>query len=150
MPYGSSGDNPWGNSGIGSAATGAGASALGSIIGGPIGMLLPLVLSFLFSSGGDKQTQETTSETTNPRYRSPALGLMEPGILSALMGNMQALGGAGMPGGKSRFGPNSDAMFNDVLAMLMKEWPAIQEGYNNPAPEKKKPLTSIGPGVLRG
>jgi hypothetical protein len=67
------------------------------------------LLSSLFGGGGgDEQSQTTTSETTNPTYRSPALGMMEPGILSALLGNAQALGGAGMPGGVSRFGSGAD------------------------------------------
>jgi hypothetical protein len=91
------------------------------------------LLSSLFGGGGgNDQSQTTTSETTPSKYRSPALGLMEPGILSALLGNAQALGGAGMPGGVSRFGGNADSMFSDVIAQLSKEWPTIMGEYNNP------------------
>lgn len=91
------------------------------------------LLSSLFGGGGggDEQTQTTTSETTNPRYRSPALGMMEPGILSALLGNMQSMGGAGMPGGVSRFGSGAESMFSDVLALLQKDWPNIMNEYEN-------------------
>jgi hypothetical protein len=87
------------------------------------------ILSSLFGGGGNDQSQTTTSETTNPTYRSPALGMMEPGILSALLGNAQAMGGAGMPGGKSRFGGNADTMFQDVIGLLMKDWPNIKNEY---------------------
>lgn len=87
--------------------------------------------------GGGNQSQTTTSETTNPTYRSPALGLMEPGILSALLGNAQAMGGAGMPGGVSRFGGNADTMFGDIMAYLQKEWPNIMAGYGGSANLKK-------------
>lgn len=93
------------------------------------------LLSSLFGGGGggDEQTQTTTSETTNPRYRSPALGMMEPGILSALLGNMQSMGGAGMPGGVSRFGSGAESMFSDVLALLQKDWPNIKTEYGSPS-----------------
>jgi len=91
------------------------------------------ILSSLFGGGGgNDQSQTTTSETTPSKYRSPALGLMEPGILSALLGNAQAMGGAGMPGGRSRFGGNANTMFQDVIDRLMQEWPTIKEEYNNP------------------
>jgi hypothetical protein len=88
------------------------------------------LLSSLFGGGGgNDQSQTTTSETTPSKYRSPALGLMEPGILSALLGNAQAMGGAGMPGGKSRFGGDANSMFSDVIAQLSKEWPKIMGEY---------------------
>jgi len=102
-------------------------------VGAALISLAPWVFNLLFGGGGgDDQTQTTTSETTPSKYRSPALGLMEPGILSALLGNAQAMGGAGMPGGKSRFGGNADTMFQDVISMLMKEWPTVKDEYNNP------------------
>jgi hypothetical protein len=89
------------------------------------------LLSSLFGGGGgDEQSQTTTSETTNPTYRSPALGMMEPGILSALLGNAQALGGAGMPGGVSRFGSGADSMFGDIIGLLSKDWGNIMKEYN--------------------
>jgi len=91
---------------------------------------IPWLLSLLFGGGGgNEQEQTTTSETTNPKYRSPALGMMEPGILSALLGNAQAMGGAGMPGGVSRFGGNADSMFEDILGLLQKDWPNIMGEY---------------------
>jgi hypothetical protein len=90
------------------------------------------LLSSLFGGGGgNQQEQTTTSETTNPKYRSPALGMMEPGILSALLGNAQALGGAGMPGGVSRFGGNADSMFEDILGLLQKDWPNVMGEYGS-------------------
>ena len=104
------------------------------------------LLGSLFGGGGDKREQTTTSETTPSKYRSPALGMMEPGILSALLGNAQALGGAGMPGGVSRFGSGANSMFSDIMALLSKEWPTIMEEYNNAT--KKK--TIVSPGTLRG
>jgi hypothetical protein len=58
--------------------------------------------------------------------------MMEPGILSALLGNAQALGGAGMPGGVSRFGGNADSMFEDILGLLQKDWPNIMSEYGAP------------------
>jgi len=120
---------------------------IGLLIGGG-----SLISSLFGGGGGNQQEQTTTSETTNPRYRSPALGMMEPGILSALLWNAQAMGGAGMPGGVSRFGGNADSMFEDILALLSKEWPTIMEEYSNPtapinANQKK---TSISRGSLRG
>jgi hypothetical protein len=77
---------------------------------------------------------------------------MEPGILSALLGNAQAMGGAGMPGGKSRFGGNADTMFQDVISMLMKEWPTVKEEYNKPTEpiNATKKKTIVSPGTLRG
>jgi len=87
------------------------------------------LLGSLFGGGGDKREQTTKSETTPSKYRSPALGLMEPGILSALLGNAQAMGGAGMPGGVSRFGGNADSMFSDIIGLLSKEWPTIMGEY---------------------
>jgi len=92
-------------------------SLLGSLFGG---------------GGGDDQTQTTKSETTPSKYRSPALGMMEPGILSALLGNAQALGGAGMPGGVSRFGSGANSMFSDIIGLLSKEWPTIMSEYGKP------------------
>jgi hypothetical protein len=62
---------------------------------------------------------------------------MEPGILSALLGNAQAMGGAGMPGGVSRFGGNADSMFEDILGLLQKDWPNIMSEYNNPTDTKE-------------
>jgi hypothetical protein len=95
------------------------------------GIMIAMALASLFGGGGSSdQGQTTTSETTNPTYRSPALGLMEPGILSALLGNAQAFGGAGMPGGVSRFGGNADSMFGDILGLLKQDWPNIMAGYN--------------------
>jgi len=88
------------------------------------------LLSSLFGGGGNDQEQTTTSETTNPRYRSPLLGAMEPSIISALLGNAQSLGGAGMPGGVSRFGGDADSMFSDIISLLSKEWPTIMKEYN--------------------
>lgn len=93
------------------------------------GMLAPSLLQLLFGGGGDEQTQTTETTTDNPRYRSPALGFMEPGALSAILGNMQAMGGAGMPGGISRFGGNADTMFSDILAMLKEAWPTVKSEY---------------------
>ena len=88
-----------------------------------IGLLLGggSFLSSLFGGGGDEQTQTTTSETDSQKYRSPLLGAMEPSIISALLGNAQSLGGAGMPGGVSRFGSNANTMFSDVISLLSKE-----------------------------
>ena len=111
------------------------------------------LLGSLFGGGGDKQEQTTTSETTPSKYRSPALGLMEPGILSALLGNAQAMGGAGMPGGRSRFGGNANSMFADIIAQLSKEWPTIMGEYQKPTTpatpinQKKK---SVSRDALRG
>jgi hypothetical protein len=104
-----------------------------------IGLLLGggSFLSSLFGGGGDEQTQTTTSETDSQKYRSPLLGAMEPSIISALLGNAQSLGGAGMPGGVSRFGSNANTMFSDVISLLSKEWPTIMGEYNNPTNENQ-------------
>lgn len=115
---------------------------------------IPWLLSLLFGGGGgNDQTSTTTSETTNPTYRSPALGLMEPGILSALLGNARSMGGAGMPGGVSRFGGSANSMFSDIIGLLSKEWPTIMKGYGDGA-TKTDPSCDIkckaryGPGQL--
>lgn len=105
------------------------------IIGGALIGLLPSILSLLFGGGKSKpqqQTQTTTSETTNPKYRSPALGIMEPAILNMLLGNANAMGGFGMPGGVSRFGPDFSSMMGDIVKLLGKEWPTIMSEYQKP------------------
>jgi hypothetical protein len=94
-----------------------------------VSALISTILPILFG-GGKKQQQTTTTEQDNPRYRSPAIGFMEPMILSMLTGNAQALGGAGMPGGVSRFGSGSGTMMNDVLSLLSKDWGGIMKGYS--------------------
>jgi hypothetical protein len=92
-------------------------------------LIVGTILASLF--GGSKgQKQTTTTEQTDPRYRSPAIGFMEPLILSMLTGNAQAMGGAGMPGGASRFGEGSSTMMNDVLSLLGKDWGGIMKGYD--------------------
>ena len=91
-------------------------------------LMIGTILASLFG-GSKKQGQTTTTEQDNPRYRSPAIGFMEPMILQMLTGNAQALGGAGMPGGVSRFGSGSGTMMNDVLSLLSKDWGGIMKGY---------------------
>ena len=115
-----------------------------------IAALIPSLLSLLFG-GGDEQTttstsnnqtiqdlintinQTTTTTTPNTKYTSPAVGLMDPTIISSLIGNMQSLSGAGMPGGKSRLGAGTTNYFNDILALLGEEWPTIMAEYRTPS-----------------
>jgi len=91
-------------------------------------LMIGTILASLFGKGG-KQQQTTTTEQANPNYQSPLLGMMDPLIASMLVNNSQALGGAGMPGGVSRFGSSSGTMMNDILSLLQNEWPNISKGY---------------------
>jgi hypothetical protein len=94
-------------------------------------LMIGSVLLSLFGKSGNKQQQTTTTEQANPNWQSPLLGLMDPMIASMLLGNAQSLGGAGMPGGVSRFGGTSGTMMNDIMSLLQNEWPTIMGKYGD-------------------
>lgn len=98
--------------------------------------LIPWVASLLFGSGSEK-SQTTTTETPFKGWQSPLMGAMDPTIWSGLIGNAQALGGAGMPGGKSRWGQGTNDMFANILSLIKNEWPQVMSEY------KKKSVTPL-------
>ncbi|MFA5378629.1 MAG: hypothetical protein WC455_22940 [Dehalococcoidia bacterium] len=92
----------------------------------PIAMVLSSILPSLFGGGGDEQTQTTTTETDSG-YQSPMLGMLDPYITKALLGNFSRLQGAGFPKGLQNLGLGG--MNTDIFSLLDQEWPEIMKQY---------------------
>ena len=87
--------------------------------------LAPSIAGGIF--GGNKnrnqQTTETVTEQTDPRYKSPTLGALDPFVLKMLIGNLGSFSKAGMPGGADRFGMGDWS--KQLIAMLDSQYPKI-------------------------
>ncbi len=91
------------------------------------GIMIAMALASLFG-GGNSQRQTTTTEQQPRGYQSPMLGLLDPYITKALLGNYSRLQGAGFPDGLQNLGLGD--MTNDIYSLLAKSWPEITKGYS--------------------
>ncbi len=97
------------------------------VIGGALISLIPSLWNLIFGGDENKATQTTVTEQPFRGWQSPSLGLLDPVLLKAFLGNVGRLQGAGFPKGMQDLGIGG--MTGDIFDLIGKEWPNIMKGY---------------------